>query len=289
MEHASQSEPPVDSPSASPSLKAQVRSHWEQETCGTRYGTSKERKSYFDEIADFRYSFEPFIPEFARFHEAKNKRVLEIGVGAGSDFLNWTRHAEHATGVDLTDAAIRLTDENLRLHDIPPSKYTLQRADAENLNLPSESFDIVYSWGVLHHSPETVQALKEVFRVLKPGGHTKIMVYHVHSWTAWMLYALYGPLRGHFSMTPRKAVYKHLESPGTKAYDLSEARRMLEGIGFTNVQLSTRLSPGDLLEIKPSGKYQSGIHRMIWKFYPRSLVRAIGHRFGLYLLMEGTK
>ena len=104
------------------------------------------------EIARNRYALEPYIGDFARFPEATGKRVLKIGVGAGSDFANWRRHAGHATGVDLTEAGIALTAERLALEGVPPGRYTLRTADAEALPFADGSFDIVYSWGVLHHT-----------------------------------------------------------------------------------------------------------------------------------------
>src|SRR5476651_247220 len=97
------------------SLKEDVRAHWEEETCGTRYGEAQDRLTWFREIANNRYELEPYIKPFARFPEASGKRVLEIGVGAGTDFREWCRHADHATGVDLTEGGISLTRERLLL------------------------------------------------------------------------------------------------------------------------------------------------------------------------------
>src|SRR6185369_6630904 len=94
------------------------------------------------------------------------------------------------------------------------------------------TFDIVYSYGVMHHSPDTAQCLREARRVLKPGGEARIMVYHHPSLTGLMLWLRYGVLRG---KSLRKTVYDHLESPGTKTYAQEEARRLMEG--FENIQV----------------------------------------------------
>src|SRR5215470_12933759 len=99
-------------------LKERVRQHWEEETCGIRYGQSSERSAWLREIADARYRLEPFILEFARFDEAQGKTVLEIGTGSGCDFVQWCRHAYHATGIDLTEAGVALTRERLSLEGI---------------------------------------------------------------------------------------------------------------------------------------------------------------------------
>lgn len=77
-------------------LKAEVKAHWEAETCGTRYAQAADRQAYFDEISEARYRLEPYIAAFADFPSARGKTVLEIGVGAGADFANWCQYSEHA-------------------------------------------------------------------------------------------------------------------------------------------------------------------------------------------------
>jgi SAM-dependent methyltransferase len=271
-----------------PSLKDAVRDHWERETCGTRYGTSGERRRYFEEIEESRYRIEPYIPGFARFEEGRALRVLEIGVGAGSDFSQWVKNGAIATGVDLTEAAIRLTRKHLETLELDTSRVDLRVADAEKLPFEAASFDIVYSWGVLHHSPDTEQAFREVSRVLRPGGVFRGMVYHVPSWSGWMVWAMQSLLRGKPFRSVKRSLFDHLESPGTKAYSLREARAMLER-DFTGIRLATRLNPGDLLLIQPSAKYDHPLYRLLFRVYPRWLVRWLGDRFGLNLLIEARR
>src|ERR1044072_4129994 len=110
-------------------LKAQVKAHWEAETCGTRYGTSAERKAYFDEISEARYRLEPYIEPFADFLRARGQTILEIGVVAVADFQNGCCYAQHATGIDLTELAIALTTERLQVNGVPGERYTLRTGD----------------------------------------------------------------------------------------------------------------------------------------------------------------
>jgi ubiquinone/menaquinone biosynthesis C-methylase UbiE len=270
-------------------LKSKVKEHWEEETCGTRYGHNPNRKLFFYEISAARYKLEPYIIPFADFQSASGKQVLEIGVGAGADFQHWCNHASHATGVDLTEGAISLTRERLELNSIPPERYHLQTGDAENLPFKENSFDLVYSWGVLHHTPDTQRAFREVLRVLKPGGVVKAMIYHVPSWTGLMLYLQHGLARGRLGLNMKEAIFSYLESPGTKAYTLDEARHLLTVIGFSEIEVSAKLSLGDLLTIEPSRRYSSPTFKLIWRVYPRWLVRILGDRFGLNLLITATK
>lgn len=270
-------------------LKQAVKDHWEQETCGVRYGDGEERLAWFRTIAEKRYELEPYIPDFAQFAEGQGKKVLEIGVGAGSDFLNWARNAGHATGVDLTEAGIALTRERLTLEQIDPARFALQPADAENLPFETGSFDIVYSWGVLHHTPDTRKAYSEVLRVLKPGGRMRTMVYQVPSWTGFMLYLLHGVAKGKIGLGQRGAMYAHLESAGTKSYTVAEARELATSLGYKDVVVSTKLGPGDLLTIAPSARYNSWPFKLAFMFWPRWLIRMLGDKYGLYLLLEGRK
>lgn len=270
-------------------LKTAVRDHWERETCGTRYSEATARKAWFDELEETRYALEPYIPAFADFPSASGLDVLEIGVGGGVDFSNWCHHARHATGVDLTQRAIELSTERLRLAGIPDDRYTLRTADAENLQFGDSAFDIVYSWGVLHHTPNTRAALAEAFRVLRPGGRLKAMIYHVPSWTGLLLAVRYGWCRGEFRLTQREALFRHLESPGTKAYSLPEARTMLEEVGFGDVAVWTELAVSDLLTLKLGDKYRSPVFSLIRALYPRWLVRLLGRGWGLNLLITARK
>jgi ubiquinone/menaquinone biosynthesis C-methylase UbiE len=231
---------------------------------------------------------EPFIKSFAQFDAAKDLEVLEIGVGAGADFSSWITADAKATGIDLTAAAVEHTRDHLDSLGVERDTYKLLQANAEELPFPDDSFDLVYSWGVLHHSPDTAGALAEVRRVLKPGGRMKIMIYSKNSWPAWMMWGIHGLLKGKPWKSPRTCVYEQLESPGTKSYSVGEARALVSGVGFEDVSISTVLGPGDLLNIKASGRYSSMPSRIAFAVYPRWLIRALGDRFGLYMLISAN-
>lgn len=275
---------PIDAPD-----KVAVRHHWEAESAGVRYGNESTDAAFYSAIEKARYALEPHIPEFAGFKGYCGKRVLEIGVGAGTDFTRWVKAGAVPTGIDITEAAIMHTRRRLDLEGIPPSTYSVGLGDAESLTFANDSFDLVYSWGVLHHTPDTPRAFGEALRVLKPGGTLKAMIYHSYSWTAWMLWMVYGLGRGRPWLSPRRTAFERLESPGTKLYSLAQARRLVESVGFADVGLRTVLGPGDLLLIKPSDRYRGRFWRVIWRVYPRPLIRLIGDRFGLYLLIEAKK
>lgn len=268
-------------------LKQAVRAYWEEEPCGTRYGVSGERARYFEEIRAARDAMEPYIAGFAGFAGASGLKVLEVGVGAGSDYTRWLQGGADAVGLDLTLAGARLTREHAEVRGMG-GKARVVVADAENLPLASGTFDVAYSWGVVHHSPDTPRALGELRRVLRPGGSLRVMVYHVHSWTAWLLWVRYGLMRGRVGATLQEVLAAHLESPGTKAYGVEEFRDLLASVGLGDVEVRTHLSTSDLLLQAPSTRYRGWIYRVIWALYPRWAIKLLGHRFGMVLMAEAT-
>lgn len=265
-------------PQPIPDLKDEVRDFWNSEPCGTRYLEDSEA---FESHSRTRYSLEPYIPEFAEFRSARGLKVLEIGTGMGADYLEWLKSGAKATGVDLSVASLDQARRRCKLVGYEPD---LQVADAEHLPFPSGTFDLVYSYGVMHHSPDTRRCIQEACRVLKPGGKIKIMLYHHPSLTGMMLWLRYGVFKGE---SIRRTVYDHLESPGTKTFTKSEVRTMLAG--FEDISIRQVFSPGDLLLNRPSARFQSRMYRIAWKLYPRKLVKKYAVRWGLFLLISGRK
>jgi SAM-dependent methyltransferase len=153
-------------------LKDSVRAHWEAETCGTRGVDTGARREFFDQIERERYAWEPYIKPFARFERGRGKRVLEVGVGAGTDFINGVRAGADATGVDLTARGVELTRERVALEGF---NATVAQADAERLPFADASFDHAYTVTVLEECDADV-ALRELLRVVKPGGRVGVIV-----------------------------------------------------------------------------------------------------------------
>lgn len=263
-------------------LKQAVQAHWQEQPCGSRDIPTSDRRRFFTEIERERYEWEPYIKPFARFPEGRGRRVLEIGVGAGTDFINWVRNGAIATGIDLTEQGVALTRERLALEGL---RAEVQRADAEALPFPDGHFDFVYSYGVLHHSPDTAGCVREVHRVLKPGGIARIMVYNPNSWVGFMLWTIHCAGKLQPWKSPRWAMYHHLESPGTKGYTVPEARKLFGA--FSRVEARTQLSHGDQLLMRPAKKRLH--YRLAWSLYPRWLVRLSGNRFGTGVLIDAVK
>jgi len=157
-------------------LKERVRAFWQAHPCGTKFSEAEiGTREFFERIEAHRYQKEWHIRAAADFAKTRGLKVLEIGCGLGTDGAQFARAGADYTGVDLTDAAIELARKRFELFGL---KGEFRVADAENLEFPGESFDVVYSHGVLHHTPDIDAAIREIHRVLKPGGRAVVMLYH---------------------------------------------------------------------------------------------------------------
>ena len=273
--------------------QSNVNNYWESEVCGTRFATDlEERKAIALEIAKTRYRCEPYIPKFAGFKDNNSgKKVLEIGIGAGTDFIQWIRSGAECYGIDATQAAIQESTANIEsILGNDKSTKLLQVASAENLPFEDNFFDIVYSYGVLHHATNTMSCISEAVRVLKPGGTLKLMVYSTFSATGIMLWGIHGLLKGKPFQSQENIIFKHLESPGTKCYSSKEFSKILKGFGLVNVQIEKFAGSGDLLMMPPSHKYKSNpAYKWIMRIYPRSIVRILQGKLGLALTTISIK
>jgi len=253
-------------------LKEEVRQFWDKIPCGTREIQLEEgTKEFYAALEKDRNEKEPFISEYARFKEQRGKSVLEIGFGAGSDFINFARHGADLTGIDLTDKGASLVKKRLALEDL---KANIHVGDAENLPFDDEKFDMAYSWGVIHHTENTPRAAQEIMRVLKPGGRVCVMLYHRYSLVSLQCWIAFALLRGKPWRTFSEVIFDHVESIGTKAYTIPEALELFSGL--SSVKISTRITPYDLR-----------ISRN--KFLPNWMQIFFPDKFGWFLIIEGIK
>ncbi len=227
-------------------IKSQVKEYWNEETCGTwASGKEKFTREYFEEIEKDRYEVSPEIKAFADFDSYKGKKLLEVGIGAGTDFLQWVRGGAVAYGIDLTEEAVRHIKHRLTLYNLNAEQIIV--ADCENLPFDDDFFDIVYSFGVIHHTPDTEKAMHEIIRVCRPGGRCKVMIYHRHSILTYLFWVRHALLK----LRPWKSLswvlYHHMESIGTKAYTKNEALKMLDGQPVENIRIKPVLTYYDKL------------------------------------------
>jgi SAM-dependent methyltransferase len=268
--------------------KQAVHDFWNAASCGEEgYAIGADEVTRLEAQAQSRYRLEPYIRPFARFEDARNKDVLEIGVGMGADHIEWAKARPRSlAGVDLTERALRFTQARFAAAGLISK---MRVADAENLPFEDGSFDLVYSWGVLHHSPDTAKAFREVGRVLRPGGVARIMIYHRWSLTGLMLWGRYGLLRGRPGISLTEIYSRHLESPGTKAYTRADAEALCLQAGLTAPVIRIQLNHGDLLEGAVGQRHGGTLLDAAKTLWPRRLLRRLAPFLGLYLLIEARR
>ena len=166
-------------------FKDEIQNQWNQNPVGSQHARASQPRTldWFLEIEKHRYAvYAPWMPETMEFARHAGHDVLEIGGGIGTDLAQFAGQGASVTDVDLAAAHLELARENFRLRGLQGRFF---HHDAESLPFADRSFDLVYSNGVLHHTPNTVRVVREIFRVLRPGGRAIVMVYAENSWHYW--------------------------------------------------------------------------------------------------------
>jgi ubiquinone/menaquinone biosynthesis C-methylase UbiE len=271
-------------PMASPNALEEVRSFWDRAACGEDlYLRAPDAAGYAAQLRK-RYELEPYIEAFAAPRTTRGRQVLEIGVGLGADHQRFAENGALLTGIDLTGRAVDHVRHRFELLGL---RSQLLLANAEQLPFHDQSFDIVYSWGVLHHSPDTARAVGEVHRVLRADGTARIMIYQRHSLVGYMLWIRYALLAGRPRRTLSDVFANHLESPGTKGYTRAEAQRLFAS--FDQVTVRTVLTHGDLLESDAGQRHRGPLLSLAKRLWPRWLFRHFMKHRGLFMLIEASK
>jgi len=261
-----------------------VHDFWNSASCGEDlYLSSADTAGYLAQSRR-RYELERFIPAFANAAETRDRDVLEIGVGLGADHQLFAEAGSRLTGIDHTERAIEHVRRRFEAFGL---QSDLRVANVESLPFPDQSFDLVYSWGVFHHTPDTPRAVGEAWRVLRPGGRARVMIYHRRSLVGLMLWCRYALLAGRPWRSLNTIFANHMESPGTRAYSVAEAHDLFRD--FAGVTIHTVLTHGDLLESDVGQRHRGRLLSLAKHVWPRALLRRACRRYGLYMLVEVTK
>jgi SAM-dependent methyltransferase len=168
---------------------AEVQAYWDHRPCNIRHskltiGTIE----YFDEVEVRKYFVEPHIPGFAQFRRWSGKRVLEIGCGIGTDAVNFARAGAHYTAVELSEVSLAVTKRRFEVFGLSGEFYGV---NAEKLTetIARRDFDLVYSFGVVHHTPNQRAVIEQARQVIRDDGELRIMLYAAQSWKAIMIEA----------------------------------------------------------------------------------------------------
>ena len=156
-----------------------VRAFWNTRPCNIRHSPKQVgTREYFDEVEHRKYFVEAHIPGFADFARWRGKRVLEIGCGLGTDTVNFARAGAQVTAIDLSDQSAALARQRLEVFGLG-DRATIHVGNAEELPdiLEPQTFDLVYSFGVIHHSPHPQRIVQHVRQYMTPESELRLMVY----------------------------------------------------------------------------------------------------------------
>jgi SAM-dependent methyltransferase len=168
---------------------ADVQAYWNRRPCNIRHSTKEVgSREIFDEVEERKYFVEPHIPGFAQFDRWKGKRVLEVGCGLGTDAVNFARAGADYTGIELSDASLALAKRRFEVFGLP-GRFVPCNAELLADSVENNAFDLVYSFGVIHHTPNQRAVVEQVRRVVKEDGEFRLMLYAKNSWKDAMIEA----------------------------------------------------------------------------------------------------
>src|SRR6266446_3399223 len=155
----------------------EVKKFWDANPCQSDLSEAQDRRRYFEEISRNRFGKREWhVPTVAAFHNYQGKDVLEVGCSIATDGLEFAKNGANYTGIDLTPNAIEMARERFQLFGVP-GRFEVANAE-DRIPFPDETFDHVYSFGVIHHSPVPEKIVREIYRVLRPGGTLTVMLYN---------------------------------------------------------------------------------------------------------------
>ncbi|MBI5509075.1 MAG: class I SAM-dependent methyltransferase [Deltaproteobacteria bacterium] len=242
----------------------QVRDFWTRNLNGMKFLDAAPKTAMeFRAASTLRYRYHYHLPGlFDRVaREYPGGRLLEIGCGMGDDTAEWVSRGMLVTAIDLTKPAVDTTRKRLALSGM---QADVKLGNAEALDFPAATFDVVYSFGVLHHSPDTERTIEEVRRVLRPGGKAEIMLYHRAS----LNYVVHRVLSYPFDGTAKDPC------PVEHTYSRRQIREMFARFSRSDIEVEYLFGTG---------------YGLVNRLLPRVVHRKLGRLVGWHLMIEATK
>lgn len=261
-----------------------IREYWNRRPCNIMHSAKEVgSKEYCDETERRKYFVEPHIPAFAEFEKWRGKKVLEIGCGIGTDTVNFARAGAQVTAIDLSEKSIEVARKRSEVNN---QNIRFYQGNAEKLycTVPLQSFDLIYSFGAIHHTVNPEKILKQIRLYSRPSSTIKIMVYHKFSWKVLRILVIYGKCQ-FWKLKELIAKYSEAETgcPVTHAYSRKSIRKLMEDCGFKIQKIEVdHIFPYSIPEYK---QYE---YKVVWFFrwMPKAMFHWLEKKLGWHLLVE---
>ena len=267
-------------------LKNTLMDYWDHQPCNIKYSKHpKHSYLYSRQVRRRKYTVESHILRFADHKRWYRARVLDLGCGIGTDSLEFARYGAEVTAVDFSANSLSILAKRAHAENLD-AQIEICLDDIESLRrfTTMDYFDLIYSFGVLHHTPYPLAALHRVYTLAQPGAELRIMVYHRYSFKALWILATYGKFQ--FWKWP-KLIQEHSEaqsgSPLTRTYTRKGATALVEAAGWEVYKTEvTHIFPYRIKDYKRGHL----VEEWYWRFLPRKLLERF---FGWHLLVWARK
>ena len=260
---------------------ADVREFWDQRPCNIKHSAKPAgTQEYFEEVERRKYLVEPHIPEFAQFPHWKGRKVLELGCGIGTDSVNFARNGAHLTAVDLSERSLEICRQRFQVYGLLGDFYCGNIEDLSSF-LPAQRFDLVYSFGVIHHTPNPERVLAGIQKFCSNNTEVRVMLYSKWSWKVLWILLTYG--RGAiWKIQDLVRTYSEAQSgcPVTYYYSIREIAQLFKGFEIQSIR-KEHIFPY-VIE-----KYVQYEYERAWYFraLPGPVFRWLEHQLGWHTLV----
>lgn len=267
-------------------LKVSIRDYWDRRPCNVRHSPEKPgSKRWAEQVTARKYAIEPHIPMFAGFRIWNKRDVLDAGCGIGIMATTFAKFGARVDAVDISQESLNLAMWIAAAYGVG-DKVKLHWGDLEDLSpLPLTQYDLIWSFGVLHHTPNPELALQGFRKLVKPEGELRLMVYNRYSWKAWQLiwrHPLYA-LRHGIDATVALQSEAQSGCPLTRTYTPKSIKKLLEDNGWQVIGIWVdHIFPWyipDYIQYRYTKEWY-------WQLVPGRVFTWLEERFGWHLMVQ---
>jgi 2-polyprenyl-3-methyl-5-hydroxy-6-metoxy-1,4-benzoquinol methylase len=262
-----------------------VKNYWNERPCNIRHSIKEIGTiEYFNDVESRKYYVEPHIPKFANFNQWENKKVLEIGCGLGTDSINFARNGANLTCVELSDKSLDICKKRFDVFNLN-AKFYSSNAESLSKNVPIEKYDLIYSFGVIHHTPNPENVFEEIKNYMDNNTEVRIMMYSKYSWKTLEFFIKYGyKFKFNLKKTIQYYAEAQLNCPVAYVYSKKDIKKLLKDFEIISIE-KDHIFP---YLIKDYIKYKYN-KKFIFKIMPKSFFRFLEKTLGWHMLIKFKK